>query len=378
METKQPLGGPVLTKPFAFFLILFLLGAYFAAIRFIHGLGAASNMNDGYPWGIWIALDVVVGTALACGGYTMALLTYAFNRMEYHPLVRPALLTSLFGYSLAGISVMIDIGRYWHAYNIILPWYSNLHSVMFEVAVCIGAYVLVLWIEFAPTVLEKMQAEHLLKKLNRVLLFFIALGILLPTMHQSSLGTMMLMAGYKLSPLWRTGFLPLLFLLTAQIIGFAVGIYASPFSAAVYRLPQETPILTKLAKVTFWCLLLFIVVRIEDVNLRGYLPLAFDGSFVSNMFLLENSFLLVALLILLYPENRKSPKSLFLAATCLLAGGGLYRFNTYITGFDPGNGWQYFPSVSELCITFGIVSLEILGYMWCVKRFPILSAHKTA
>ena len=74
------------------------------------GLGAATNMNDGYPWGIWIALDVVVGTALACGGYTMALMTYAFNKMEYHPLVRPALLTSLFGYTLAGVSVMIDIG----------------------------------------------------------------------------------------------------------------------------------------------------------------------------------------------------------------------------------------------------------------------------
>lgn len=375
MENKQPLGGRVLTGPFIFFLAIFLVGAYFTLQRFTYGLGAVTNMNDGYPWGIWIALDVVVGTALACGGYTMALLTYAFNRGEYHPLVRPALLTSLFGYSLAGISVMIDIGRYWQAYNIILPWHSNLHSVMFEVAVCIGAYCLVVWIEFAPTVLEKFKAKQLLTKLNRVLLVFIALGILLPTMHQSSLGTMMLMAGYKLSPLWRTAFLPLLFLFTALIIGFAVVMYESLYSSVAFRLQKETPILSKLATVTFWCLLLFLVIRIEDVNLRGYLPLAFDGSFVSNMFLLENSFLLGALFLLMYPGNRKCPKLLFLAATCLLIGGGLYRFNTYITGFDPGNGWQYFPSVGELCITFGIVAVEILGYMWCVKRLPIFSSH---
>jgi Ni/Fe-hydrogenase subunit HybB-like protein len=378
METKQPIGGRVLTGPFVFFLIIFLIGAFFAAKRYMYGIGAVSNMSDGYPWGIWIALDVVVGTALACGGYTMALLTYAFNKMEYHPLVRPALLTSLFGYSLAGISVMIDIGRYWHAYNIILPWFSNLHSVMFEVAVCIGAYVIVLWIEFVPTILEKMKADRLLKKLNRVLLVFIALGILLPTMHQSSLGTMMLMAGYKLSPLWRTGFLPLLFLISALIIGFAVVMYESFFSSVAFRLPMETPVLSKLSAITFWCLLLFLVIRIEDVNLNGYLPLAFNGSFVSNMFLLENAFLLVALFLLMYPANRQNPKLLFLSATCLLAGAGLYRFNTYITGFDPGNGWQYFPSVPELFITFGIVSLEILGYMWFVKRFPVLTVHRPA
>ncbi|MBA3014928.1 MAG: Ni/Fe-hydrogenase cytochrome b subunit [Proteobacteria bacterium] len=375
MEIKHPVGGRILTGPFLFFLTLFLIGAYFTTKRFMFGIGAVSNMNDGYPWGIWIALDVVVGTALACGGYTMALLTYACNRMEYHPLVRPALLTSLFGYTLAGASVMIDIGRYWQAYNIILPWHANLHSVMFEVALCIGCYCMVLWIEFVPTVLEKVKADQLLKKLNRYLFVFIALGILLPTMHQSSLGTMMLMAGHKLSPLWRTGFLPLLFLLTALIIGFAVVIYESLYSSVAFKLPPETPILSKLATITFWCLLLFMVIRIEDVNLRGYMPLAFNGSFVSNMFLLENTLLLGALLLLMYPGNRKSPRLLFLAATLLLLGAGLYRFNTYITGFDPGTGWQYFPSAAEIFITLGIVSLEILGYMWCVKKLPILSAH---
>jgi len=378
MAEKKPLGGPLLTRPFIFFLLLFGLGLSFTVKRFVFGLGAVSNMSDGFPWGIWIALDVVVGTALACGGYTMALLTYAFNRMEYHPLVRPALLTSLFGYTLAGVSVLIDIGRYWQAYNIVLPWHFNLHSVMFEVALCIGSYVLVLWIEFAPAYLEHVKAKRLAARLSKVLFVVIALGILLPTMHQSSLGTMMLMAGYKLSPLWRTGFLPLLFLLTALIMGFAVVIYESLFSSVVFRLKPETPILAQLAKIVLWCVVAFIVVRIEDVNLRGYLPLAFGGGLQGNMFLLENTFFLIGLLILLYPKNRSNPQLLFLAATCLLIGGGLYRFNAYIIGFDPGNGWQYFPSFGELSVTFGIIALEILGYIWMVKRLPVLAAHPSA
>ena len=372
METKQPLGGRVLTGPFAFFLILFLIGAFFTAKRFMLGIGAVSNMSDGYPWGIWIALDDGLGTALACGGYAITLLVYACNRMEYHPLVRPALLTSLFGYTLGVVSVIIDLGRYWQAYNLILPWYTNFNSLMLEVALCITAYILVLFIEFASPL---GTADHRRKKLSGVLLVVVGLGLLLPTMHQSALGSLMLMAGHKLSPLWQTSFLPLLFMLTALIIGFAVVIYESLFSATTYQLPQETPLLAKLATVTFWCLLLLLVIRLGDIILRGYLPLAFDGSLVSNIFLLENAFLLAGFFLLLSPANRQSPKVLFLVATCLLMGGGLYRFNTFITGFDPGNGWQYFPSVSELFITLGIVSLEILGYMWCVKRFPILTAH---
>ena len=377
MEEKRPIGGRILTGPVLFFLTIFLVGAFFIIKRYLFGIGAVSNLNDGYPWGIWIAIDVVVGTAFACGGYTMALLTYAFNRMEYHPLVRPALLTSLLGYTLAGMAVMIDVGRYWQVYNIILPWHSNLHSVMFEVAVCIGAYVLVLWIEFAPAYLEKIKADRLLKKLNRVLFVFISLGILLPTMHQSSLGTMMLMAGHKLSPLWHTGFLPLHFLLTALIIGFAVVMYESLFLSVAFRLPLETPVLSHLARVVVWCLALFLIVRIEDVHLRGYIPMIFDGSTKSNMFLLENLFFFIGLLILIYPNNRKSPKLLFCAASSLLLGSGLYRFNAYITGFDPGNGWQYFPSAPELLITFSIISLEILAYLWCVKRLPVFAKPKS-
>ena len=122
--------------------------------RYVAGLGAVTNLSDGYPWGLWITYDVLVGTALGCGGYAMAILVYAFNRWEYHPVVRSAVLTSVFGYSLAGLAIFLDIGRYWNGYKLFLPWTVNFNSVLVEVALCIAAYVVVLWIELLPTILE--------------------------------------------------------------------------------------------------------------------------------------------------------------------------------------------------------------------------------
>ena len=377
-EQAKPLGGKLLTGPFIVFAILVLIGLVIVTVRFFDGLGAVTNLNDGYPWGVWIAYDVVVGTALACGGYSMALLVYAFNKGEYHPLVRPALMASMFGYTLAGVSVIFDLGRWWQAYNIFLLWNANFHSVLLEVALCIGTYVLVLWIEFAPAILEKFKARRLQKKLSRVIFVFIALGILLPTMHQSSLGTMMLAAGYKLSPLWQTGFLPLLFLVSAIIMGYGVVIFESILSSLAFKRPLETKMLARLSGFIPWLLVVFLIIRIEDVNLRGYLPLAFDGEFKSNMFLLENLLFVVAFLILVYRANRTNPRLLFISAITLILGGGLYRMNAYLIGFDPGSGWRYFPSVPELTVTFAIIGAEILAYIWFVKRLPVLPQPEKA
>ena len=194
-------------------------------------------------------------------------------------------------------------------------------------------------------------------------------------MHQSSLGTMMLMAGYKLSPLWRSGFLPLLFLISALTMGYAVVIFESTLAGTAFKLPSETKLLGKISGIIPWLLAIYLVIRIEDVNLRGHLVEVFNGGLKSNMFLIENLLHLVPLLILIYPSNRRNPRLLFIAAMFLMVGGGLYRFNTYIIGFDPGTGWKYFPSVSEILITFGIIAAEIVGYLWFVKRMPVFPVH---
>jgi len=376
MSEAKPIGGKVFTGPFLFFLVITLIGIYFLAKRFMFGIGAVSNMSDGYPWGIWITYDVVVGTAFACGGYSMALLVYLFNNGEYHPLVRPALLASMFGYTLAGVSVFIDIGRYWHIYNVFLPWFTNFNSVMLEVALCVAAYIAVLWIEFSPTFVE--AATGIKSKVNKLLIFFIALGILLPTMHQSSLGSMMILAGQKLSPLWWTPALPLIFLISAITMGYAVVIFESVLSSLGFRRPFETDMVGKLSLVIPILLAIYLVVRFGDLILRGQLGLAFSGNLQGNMFLLENLLHIIPLVILASAANRKKPSMLFLSACLLMAGGLVFRFDTYLVGFNSGIGWNYFPSVSEQFITYAIIAAEILLYMIFVKKLPVLPAHERA
>jgi len=373
MSEAKPVGGKVFTGPFLFFLVITLIGIYFLAKRFMFGIGAVSNMNDGFPWGIWITYDVVVGTAFACGGYSMALLVYVFNNGEYHPLVRPALLASMFGYTLAGVSVFIDIGRYWHIYNVFLPWFTNFNSVLLEVALCIAAYIAVLWIEFSPTFLEAKTGTK--SKVNKLLIFFIALGILLPTMHQSSLGSVMILAGNKLSPLWWTPALPLIFLISAITMGYTVVIFESTLSALGLNRPFETDIISKLSLVIPILLVIFLVIRFGDLLMRGQLGLAFSGNLQGNMFLLENILHILPLIILASATNRKNAKMLFFSACCLMAGGLLFRFNTYLVGFNPGEGWHYFPAIGEQFITYSIIAAEILLYMIFVKKLPVLPSH---
>jgi Ni/Fe-hydrogenase subunit HybB-like protein len=374
-EESQPLGGNVVTKPFLVLAALALTGGILIIYRFLFGLGAVTNLSDGYPWGLWITYDVLVGTALGCGGYAMALLVYIFNRWEYHPLVRSAVLTSVFGYTLAGVAVFLDIGRYWNGYHLFLPWYVNFNSVLVEVALCIAAYVMVLWLELAPTVLEGQtnpKAVETKRRLGKWLPVIVALGILLPTMHQSSLGTLMIIAGQKVSPLWQTQLLPLLFLMTAIAMGYAVTVFESLLSSMIFKRPFETPLLAKVSTVMFWLVAAYLVVRFGDLLVRGQLTGIFSEQVNGLMFFIENLLFLEAVIILAQPSRRMSARWLFIAATCLLLAGAIYRFNTFLVGYNPGPGWRYFPALPEILITLGIVALELMGYLYFVKRYPVL------
>jgi Ni/Fe-hydrogenase subunit HybB-like protein len=372
-DHAKPLGGRIFTPTFCISLIVVVIALIFLVKRFIFGLGAVTNMNDGFPWGLWISYDVVVGTAFACGGYVMALMVYILNKGQYHPLVRPALLASMFGYALGGASIFFDVGRYFNVYNLYLPWQANLHSVLFEVAMCIGTYIFVLWLEFTPAFVERFKLKRFGERLNKVIFALIALGVLLPTMHQSSLGTMMLMAGYKLSPFWHTSLLPLLFLLTAIFMGFAMVVFEASITTRVYNLADDTPLLAGIARIMVWVLGIYLVIRFQNIFFRGDMGEVFSGSFLGNMFLLENLALLIGLVILSYSNNRRKPRMLFIAAVAILIGGALFRFNTYIIGFDPGTGWKYFPSIEEQVITYGLIAAEIAGYTLFVKVFPVFT-----
>jgi len=372
MSEAKPFGGRVLTIPFILGILVIIVMLGFLAQRFLFGLGPVSGMNDGYPWGLWIAYDVNVGTAFACGGYAMAILIFIFNKFEYSPLLKPAILTSFLGYALAGFSIFFDIGRYWNMQNIFLPWHANVHSAMFEVAVCIAAYVLVLLIETAPPFLQKLRLHNVENKLSKVLFIFVALGILLPTMHQSSLGSLMVLGGSKMSPLYWSQALPLFFLIAALLLGYAIVIFEATLSGVAFNNPSELNILKKLSAIIPWLVGIFLIVRFQDINARGALEAMFAGDMAGNFFLLESVLLLVALFMLVPAKNRADSRKVFWSAFCALLGAGLYRFDAYIIGFSPGNGWHYFPTTPEILITFGIIAIEILVFVWAAKRAPLL------
>jgi Ni/Fe-hydrogenase subunit HybB-like protein len=379
----QPVGGPLFTRTFKVLLALVGLMGVVVAWRAFAGLGAATALNDGYPWGLWIAFDVVTGTALACGGYAVALLVYILNKGRYHPLVRPALLTSALGYTLAGFSVFVDIGRPWLAWKLPLQfWNWNGNSILLEVALCIMAYTVVLWIELMPAFLEKWHdsprprlrgfAVRATPVLEKALLWIVALGLLLPTMHQSSLGSMMLLAGPRLHPFWNTPWLPFLFLVSCLAMGYAAVIFESTLSSHFFRRPRETAMLSALSGAMVWVLAGFGAFRLVEIALRGELGRLASVNRFTLFFVAEMALVAIPLAILSSRGRRANPRTLFQAALLLMLGGGLYRFDTYLVAFRPGEHWAYFPAVPELLFTVGIVALEIAAYIAIVKTFPIL------
>lgn len=373
----KPVGGPLFTRMFAIALVFAGIGAWVLARRFMSGLGAVSHMSDGYPWGIWITYDVLVGTAIGCGGYAMALLVYILNKGEYHPLVRSAVMTSMFGYALAGFSIFVDIGRYWNMFNIFNPSLMNFNSVLLEVALCIATYVVVLFLEFTPAFLEAKGGPSASKGYNKIMFILVAVGVLLPTMHQSSLGTLMVISGQKLSPLWQSGLLPFYNVVTAILMGYGIVIFESYLSANAFGRPFETRILSKLAGVIPGIVAVYLAVRWADLLMSGGLASAFAGV-PALMFWVENLLFVAALAMLAPAAKRASGKNLCTSAFVLLLACGVLKFNMYIVGFNPGRGWQYFPSVPEIMVTLAIVAIEIMAYLIFVKKLPVLPAPEHA
>jgi Ni/Fe-hydrogenase subunit HybB-like protein len=383
-EKLEPVGGPLFTKPFVALCLLAVVGMALVVWRFFVGLGPATALSDGYPWGVWKVFNVIVLTALGSGGYATALLVYVLNRGKYHPLARTAILTSVLGYTFGVIALGVDIGRPWNFYNALFLWQWNLHSVLLEVAMCISTYVIFLWIEMAPPFLEKWAAGPM-NRLKRLAMwgtpkldlsypFIVAMAILLPSMHQSSLGSLFLLAGPRVHPLWQTPLLPLLFLLSCWFLGYSCVVIVSLLSSYVWNRPFEIRMIGSLSRVMAWVILAFVVVRFIDIGYRGHTDLAFTLDFYGSFFLLETVLLVVSAFGLLSTESLDEPGWIMRMAMMVAVGGSLYRLDTGITAFMPGSNWSYFPSVIELIIVFAFMAMCGIVYIYIVKRFAILPA----
>jgi Ni/Fe-hydrogenase subunit HybB-like protein len=370
-DRPAPLGGRLITRTTVVLAGFVAIMVAVLALRFVRGIGAVTNMNDGYPWGLWIVYDVVIGTALGASGFLLAFLTYIVNRGRYHPLVRPALLTALFGYAMAGASVVFDIGRYWNAYRIFMPRYVQLNSVLIEVALCISAYTVVLAIEVMPAVLERLGFKHLRRKLDRLLFVFVAIGVLLPTMHQSSLGSLLIVFGPQIDPIYQTELLPLLFLSSTVGMGLAAVVLEGSVSSLALRRPLERSLLASLMKVGQAVVLVFLVLRFGDLAARGVLGRVFEPRLISLMFWIEIA-LFALPVVLLVGKGASRPPRFFVAAMAMAAAGMLYRIDAYLVAYDTGAGWHYFPSLGEIAVSVGLIAFEVLLFILAVRLLPVL------
>lgn len=380
MNHAKPLGGKIITPPILILSALFLIAAYFLALRYINGIGYVSNLTDNQSWGVWKVMGVLVGAAFVNGGYVTAFFVYIMNKGQYHRFVRQAVLFSLLGYTFAATSLVYDTGRYVNLLNFFIPRYMQPNSALFEVGVCITAYIVILLIEFLPSFLEKFMPEKgpqnlagtLHNFLNGVLFLTVAFGVVLPTMHQSGLGALALLFGQKLSPLWQTPFISLLYVVSSIFMGFCIVAALDIVYASSFKSKQYVNLLGTLMKMAIYVAILYIILRWIEVARNGAVGLAFTFDLEASFFWLEWILILVGIFFVRSESARKSPRNLFAGAAFMMAGGLLYRFNTYIIGYESVAGQTYFPSAPELMITIGMFALQFILFITIVKIFPVM------
>jgi Ni/Fe-hydrogenase subunit HybB-like protein len=355
-------------------LMLWIAAAGFIIARVFWGLGTVTALSDTVPWGLWIGFDVMTGVALAAGGFVIAATVYVFRLERYRPILRPAVLTALIGYGLVIVALLVDLGRWYNIWHPIIMW--NPHSVMFEVAWCVMLYTTVLLLEFSPAVWERFKIGWAQKLLHKIVVPLVILGVMLSTLHQSSLGSLYLIFATKLSPFWYTPLLPVLFFVSAITVGLSVVTVECSLAARAFGLKREDDLLAGLARASAFMLSLYLALKVGDLVWRGQLPQLFALSFGSFLMWLE---LLVGialpLVILSSARGRQDARRRFRAALFVIGGILLNRMNVAVFGFYDYTiqfGTIYIPSLGEWVVTLALVAAGVAAYVLAVKLFPVL------
>ncbi len=351
-------------------------GAIAAVQRYGMGLGATTHLSDRFPWGLWIGFDILVGVGLAAGGFAVAATVYVFNIERFRPILRPTILTAFLGYLLVIAGLMVDLGRPWAIWHAIIYW--NPHSVMFEVAWCVMLYTTVLALEFSPVILERYKLTRLLSVIRTITIPLVVAGVILSTLHQSSLGGLFLIIPGRMHPLWYSEIIPFLFLISCVAAGLAMVIVESYFSSRVFGAELEISLLSDLARVIAVTLALYFTVRVQDIMARGALPYVFQLSYQSVMFAGEIILgVVLPFFLLLSKRIRTSRTGLFVASLFVLGGFVAHRLNTAITSMEQWPGHTYLPSWQELSITLALVVSGFVAFSFMAKHFEVFrsSAH---
>jgi Ni/Fe-hydrogenase subunit HybB-like protein len=362
-------------------MIVLGIGTGIMLLRYVYGIGAVTNLSNHFPWGLWIGFDVMTGVALAAGAFVIAASVYIFGLKRFEPLLRPAILTGLLGYLLVVGGLLVDLGRPYNVWRPLVHWQH--HSVMWEVGLCVATYTTVLFIEFLPVILERLNKfdfitrrwptvpfYHALKKLSIV---FVILGVVLSTLHQSSLGSLWVLVPEKLSPLWYSLYLPVFFWLSAVAVGLAMTIVESTLSSKIFKRGLELNLLADLAAAAAVVLAIYLVARGIDLMRRDAWPLLFEPTLQAAAFWLEVGLGVItpAILFTIRPLRRK-PAVLFGGALLIVVFGVvLNRLNISLTGLWPYTGYIYLPSWMEIIVTVTLVSFGVIAFGLAVKYLPV-------
>jgi Ni/Fe-hydrogenase subunit HybB-like protein len=359
------------------FVVILAAGAYATYVRFFQGLGPSTHLSDKFPWGLWIGFDILCGVGLAAGGFTMAATVHLFRIEKMKTVVRPAILTAFLGYVLVVFALMFDLGQPWRIWHPLIMW--NPHSVMFEVGWCVTLYTTVLALEFSPIVFERLRWHRALSLVRRIMLPLVVFGVVLSTLHQSSLGSLYLIVPEKLYPLWYSPYLPLLFYLSALSVGCAMVIFESFMSRRAFGHRLELPVLADLGRTALVLLTVYALFRFLDMRDRHALAYVSWATVEGRMFLLEVALgTLLPILVLAVPKWRETEKGLFLGSLLIVLGFVLNRLNVSLTGMERGLGARYFPSWMEIAVTMAVVAVGFALFRLAVKHLPIFHEHRGA
>ena len=357
----------------AFVAVLLALGVV-TVMRFTQGLGATTNLSDEFPWGLWIGFDILCGVGLAAGAFTLTAVVHIFNLRRFEPIVRPTLLTGFLGYMFVIVALMFDLGQPWRLWHALIFW--NPRSVMFEVAWCVMLYTTVLAIEFSPVVFEKLRLERPRRILRALSTPLVIGGVILSTLHQSSLGSLYLIVPAKLHSLWYTPSLPFLFFTSAVGAGIGMVILESYMSGRAFGRRLEMDLLEPLSRAMVVVLGIYALLRLQILMKNGALEALNPPGYEGTMFLLEMGLgVLLPVTLLLFSKVRMSERGLVIASFLVVLGFVMNRLNVSITGMEGAAGIRYLPSWMEIVVSLGLVAIGMAVFALAVRYLPIFHSE---
>ena len=350
--------------------VIWILGIVATIIRFSRGLGASTNLSDQFPWGLWIGFDILCGVGLAAGGFTLAAIVYIFHIKRFYPILRPTILTAFLGYLLVIFALLFDLGQPWRIWHLLIYW--NPHSVLFEVGWCVMLYTTVLAFEFSPILFERLGWGAPKKWIGKAIIPLVIAGVILSTLHQSSLGSLYLIMPEKLYPFWYSPIIPFLFFLSAVAVGCAMVIFESHLSYRAFGHRLKIGLLADLGRVMLVTLVVYAILRIQDFSGRGVWSYILVNRTETYLFWLEALIgVIVPIILLAIKRVRLSERGLYNVSIFIITGFLLNRLNVAVTGMEASAGVHYFPSWMEISITLAIVATGFFVFSLAARYLPI-------